>query len=200
MFNNYLEVFIKQLIFVALNKRRRENDMRPPTVISCVLLLLCSCSGDNKIKEEMERFYGQHVVLPLDSMLYVADDSIGYVHDVMADRYRLIVYYDPTECSSCRMKTLYEWDGLLDSMSSSGRDVGFYFVFHVPGWRVKQMGIIINRYAQGLPVYLDTASVFERSNPNLPSLPQLHTFLFDGRDTVRLIGNPVHNSRVEDMM
>ncbi|MCM1373415.1 MAG: hypothetical protein NC113_10710 [Bacteroides sp.] len=174
--------------------------MRLLTVISCALLLLCSCSGDNKIKEEMERFYGQHVVLPLDSMLYVADDSIGYAHDVMADRYRLVVYYDSTECSSCRLKTLYEWDSLIDSVSSSGHKVDFHFVFHVPKQRVEEVKAALTTYAHNLPVYLDTTGVFERTNPCLPSLSVMRTFMLDSKDSVVLVGNPVHNSRVADMM
>ncbi len=148
----------------------------------------------------MERFYGQHVVLPLDSMLYVADDSIGYVHDVMADRYRLVVYYDSTECSSCRLKTLYEWDSLIDSVSSSGHKVDFYFVFNVPTQRVEEVKAAIVTYASNLSVYLDTTGVFERMNPNLPRLSQMRTFLLNRKDTVVLVGNPVYNSRVADMM
>ncbi|MCM1516999.1 MAG: hypothetical protein NC080_11440 [Paraprevotella sp.] len=140
------------------------------------------------------------VVLPLDSMLYVADDSIGYVHDVMADRYRLVVYYDSTECSSCRLKTLYEWDSLIDSVSSSGHKVDFYFVFNVPTQRVEEVKAAIVAYASNLSVYLDTTGVFERMNPNLPRLSQMRTFLLNRKDTVVLVGNPVYNSRVADMM
>ena len=148
----------------------------------------------------MERFYGQRVVLPLDSMLSMADDSSGYVQDVTTDRYRLIVYYDSTECSSCRLKTLYEWNGLVDSVSLSGQKLDFYFVFNVPAQRMEEVKNTLATFVHNQPVYLDTTGVFERTNPCLPSLSQMRIFMLDSRDTVVLVGNPLHNRRVEDMM
>lgn len=173
--------------------------MRLFPTIGLVLLSLCSCAGDDKIKEEMERFYGQHVTLPLDSMLYMADDGARPAHDG-TDYYKLVVYYDSTECSSCRLKTLYEWDTLIDSASSSGCGLGFYFVFNVPIQRMDDVKETLATYAEGLPVYLDTTGVFERVNPNLPRLSQMRTFMLDLKDTVVLVGNPVYNSRVEEIM
>lgn len=154
---------------------------------------------DNKIKKEIGRFYSQHVVLPLDSMLHVTDNSIGSVQDVTADRYRLVVYYDSTEWPSYRFKTSYEWDGLIGSVSSSGHKVDFCFVFHVPKQRVEEVKATLATYASNLPVYTNTTGVFERMNPNLPRLSQMHTFLLNREDTVVLVDNPVHNSRVAEI-
>lgn len=148
----------------------------------------------------MARFYGQRVVLPLDSMLYMVGDSTEYAQGVTADGYRLVAYYDSTECSSCRLKTLYEWGGLIDSVSSSGCKVDFYFVFNVPTQRMEEVKTTLATYARNLPVYLDTIGVFERMNPNLPRLSRMRTFLLNRKDTVVLIGNPVHNRHVADIM
>ena len=174
-------------------------DMKSLFATGLVFLSLCSCDGCGKIKEEMERFYGQHVTLPLDSMLYMADDSARPARCV-TDGYKLVVYYDSAECSSCRMKTLYEWNDLMESASSSGCVLDFYFVFNVPQRRTEDVRASLAKYARGLPVYLDTTGVFERKNPNLPCLSQMRTFMLDRKDTVVLVGNPVRNSRVEAMM
>ncbi|MCM1517006.1 MAG: hypothetical protein NC080_11475, partial [Paraprevotella sp.] len=75
-----------------------------------------------------------------------------------------------------------------------------HFVFHVPKQRVEEVKAALTTYAHNLPVYLDTTGVFERTNPCLPSLSVMRTFMLDSKDSVVLVGNPVHNSRVADMM
>lgn len=69
-------------------KKMTSTNMKLFPAIGLTILSFCSCSGDNYIKDEIERFYGLREVLPLDSMLYVEDDSSGYVQDVTTDRYR----------------------------------------------------------------------------------------------------------------
>ncbi|MCM1516996.1 MAG: hypothetical protein NC080_11425, partial [Paraprevotella sp.] len=75
-----------------------------------------------------------------------------------------------------------------------------HFVFHVPKQRVEEVKAALATYAHNLPVYLDTTGVFESLNHNLPHLAQMRTFLLNKQNTVVLVGNPVHNHRVADMM
>ncbi len=50
------------------------------TAIDCAIMLLCSCLGDNKIKEEMERFYGQHVLRPLETVCCIWHVFLQSIH------------------------------------------------------------------------------------------------------------------------
>ncbi|MBS4809127.1 MAG: hypothetical protein KH071_14815 [Paraprevotella sp.] len=49
------------------------------------------------------------------------------------------------------------------------------------------------------PVYLDSLGVLERANPQIPSNPDLHTFLLDEDNNVLLVGNPIWNEKIKEM-
>lgn len=156
---------------------------------------------NNKIHRELERFYGQSVTIPLDSLFYsMPENNSEYLNKGNSDHYKIVVYYDSTECSSCRLKNLYKWNHIIDSTSLLKQKVDFYFVLNVSPKRFDYAKRIVSTYAKGLPVYIDSTSVFERKNPCLPTLSQMRTFMLDSNDVVMLVGNPVNNSRVLDMM
>lgn len=165
-----------------------------------ICLLSCSNSNKNRIQEEIEHFYSQRVTLPLDSMLCITDDDSEYVKRNIADNYKWVIYYDSSECSSCRLKALYEWESIMGDLSSSGNEIDFYFIFNVPEKRLVDIKCILATYARGLPIYIDTTSVFERMNPYLPRLSQMRTFMLNRKDTVVLVGNPMYNSHIKGMM
>ena len=49
------------------------------------------------------------------------------------------------------------------------------------------------------PILLDTLREFEKLNPHLPKNRALHTFLLDENNNVILVGNPLHNKKIEEM-
>lgn len=49
------------------------------------------------------------------------------------------------------------------------------------------------------PILLDSLGEFERLNPHLPQNKALHTFLLDENNNVLLVGNPLHNKKIEEM-
>ena len=115
----------------------------------------------------MERFYGQRVLLPLDSTLCMTDGNLGYMERKIADDYKLVMYYDSSECTSCRLKTLYEWQDVIDSASSYGHSIDFYFFFNVPGRRLEEIKATLTTYAHRLPIYRYNRRV--RKNEPLPA-------------------------------
>ena len=45
----------------------------------------------------------------------------------------------------------------------------------------------------------DREGQFEKLNPHLPKNKVLHTFLLDENNNVILVGNPLHNKKIEKM-
>ncbi len=46
---------------------------------------------------------------------------------------------------------------------------------------------------------MDTLNEFAKLNPHLPKNRVLRTFLLDENNKVMLVGNPLHNKKIEDM-
>ena len=49
-------------------------------------------------------------------------------------------------------------------------------------------------------IFVDSANVFMELNPNIPSESMYHTFLLDENNKVILVGNPMANQQVEEMI
>ena len=49
------------------------------------------------------------------------------------------------------------------------------------------------------PVYVDTAYVLRKENPQIPVDPIYHTFLLNEKDSVILVGNPLENVEIENI-
>lgn len=174
--------------------------MRFKVVILGILICLVSCTKNDRMSDELKRFYGQRVVLPLDCMLYMSNQKADYMNFQVKERNKFVIYYDSTECSSCRLKTLYKWREIMDSVSSPTKPVDFYFVFHIPRERLTEMRFLFSPYIRDFTVYIDTTRIFERSNPCLPHLSQMRSFMLNEKDTVILVGNPVRNRSIKKMM
>ena len=54
-------------------------------------------------------------------------------------------------------------------------------------------------YYQG-DVYIDSLGVFLKHNTNIPSNRLYHTFLLDKNNNVVLVGNPLNNPYVEELL
>ena len=49
-------------------------------------------------------------------------------------------------------------------------------------------------------LFIDSVNVFMEANPNIPSESMFHTFLLDDNNKVILVGNPIFNKQIDDMM
>ena len=50
------------------------------------------------------------------------------------------------------------------------------------------------------PVFIDTLSFFRRHNPQIPKDRMFHTFLLDESDSVVLVGNPMQNNQIDNLL
>lgn len=49
-------------------------------------------------------------------------------------------------------------------------------------------------------MYIDSTNIFKKENPNIPSEEMFHVFLLDENDSIILVGNPLFNTQIEDML
>lgn len=112
---------------------------------------------------------------------------------------KLVVYTDSADCSSCVLKKMYKWNGLLRRMRIYGERVQAYFIFRPLSKDMGDFYLSMKQFTPLCPVYWDSLGVFERANSQIPSDPALHTFLLDKDNNVLLVGNPVWNEKIKEL-
>ena len=103
---------------------------------------------------------------------------------------RMIVWYDTTGCSSCRINRLYEWEELLAYSKALRDKFQFFFVMTPKTADMESIRFSLMTYPINHPVWIDTASYFARANPQVPIGDRFHTFLLDRDNRVVQVGDP----------
>ena len=75
----------------------------------------------------------------------------------------------------------------------------YYFIYSPSKKDRKSVELILKNGNFDYPILLDTLNEFAKLNPHLPANRVLHTFLLDEDDNVILVGNPLHNRKIEEM-
>ena len=50
------------------------------------------------------------------------------------------------------------------------------------------------------PMYIDSTNVFINTNPHIPAEEMFHVFLLNEKDSIVLVGNPLFNPQIEDLL
>ena len=75
----------------------------------------------------------------------------------------------------------------------------FYFIFSPVKKDLNSIKAAIASSMFDYPIILDTLGEFEKLNTHLPKNRSLHSFLLDENNNVILVGNPLHNKKIEEM-
>lgn len=166
----------------------------------CLVMLIGCDSRVAPFKEDIVALQSRPLHLPLESMTAMktcGTDSVMQVRQ--AEVMKLVVYTDTADCSSCVLKKMYKWNGILKKMEFYEGRIQAYFIFRpLP----KDMGVFymsMKQFTPSCPVYLDSLGVLEKANPHIPSNPDLHTFLLDEDNNVLLVGSPIWNEKIKEM-
>lgn len=131
--------------------------------------------------------------LPLDDMVCAGDTLRSHAH------YKLVVYTDSSQCASCKIRSMRNWNPFAERLDTSEDKVDLLFIFH-PAFKSRPT---LNFVMRVMPpsgfVYVDTSNCFARSNPQMPANHDLHTFLLDEENNVLLVGNPLDNHEIAEL-
>ena len=130
----------------------------------------CMNRNVNAMREEIDKLKRGTISLPLMQMKCIHQ---GLWHDASEKRpLKLVVYSDSSACSSCAVSQLYTWIDLMRESEPYQGKFGYHFIF-CPKTNDKanvELAIMALQHFKH-PVFIDTANVFERSNPHLPHNP-----------------------------
>lgn len=169
-------------------------------LFKCVILLsilsASACSKKNRLQVEAENFIGSQIVLPKDSMLQLTTSK-----DTVSAEYTYIVYVDSIVCSDCAVANISGWADMDLMKLVNLHKLTYAFVFSPQRGSVKR---IIERLHDNAffsqYVYVDTAGIFIKKNPNIPQSKLMHTFLIDNTGKVILVGSPIRNEKLKKLV
>jgi hypothetical protein len=168
-------------------------------IVNCGLLSACN-SQKKELQEEVEKLQSKAIEIPYEQMACWACDSIVAISPWNKAKLKLVHYLDSATCTTCYLQkaAINEFICRIEKMSENE----FYNVFIItPGSKAKKRlksDFLDKRTPQ--TIFVDSANVFIQMNPNIPSESMYHTFLLDEENKVVLVGNPMLNKQIEDMM
>lgn len=167
--------------------------MRKTWIFLCAVWMCTSCHYKEKqMAEGIQQLQSQSVDLCTDSMRCLVNGQ-----DTMLFRnkknLKLVIYSDSTICSTCRMKNMHLWDGLLEESEIYGKSLDFYFIFTPAQKDLRSLELVMRTYSPNCPIYIDTMGIFGHKNPHIPKNAVFHTFLLDKDNKAVLAGDPLEH-------
>ena len=164
----------------------------------CVLVfIIFSCCNEGDLSKELSVLRSHPVVLPQREDLIIHNsDSISYNEE---NKLKYIVYTDSLDCSSCMVNNLVLWNPIIDYCKNYEGNIVFYFFFSPAKKDLRSLYMLIKNSEFKYTIIVDGKKNFEKLNPHLPKNRALHTFLLDENNNVILVGNPLHNKKIEEM-
>ena len=127
-------------------------------------------------------------------MLFV-NGKVDLNHESKFPNLKLIVWYDSTECSICKL------DGLLNYYDFIAQSTGLelYFIFSPSKNDLTAFEDYSSNVVHYYPIYIDTANMFAKLNLCIPENKLMHSFLLDATNRVVLVGSPIQNQAMFDL-
>lgn len=151
------------------------------------------------MQEDVTRLMSAPVSFNTDSLELLCTGLHNHMNDSFAPILKLVVYHDSTVCTSCVFQKLHKWDDFIEKAKAHKGNLELYFIFSPPSNEQHLLKVMVKNYKPKMPIYMDTAGVFRRTTPQLPSNPMLHTFLLDENNEVLVVGNPLENEKIDRM-
>ncbi len=164
-----------------------------------MILVFFACGNRQKIVEELSQLQSKSIILPQQSRFTIQGKDTVLMDFMKESRLKLLVFIDSSECSSCSVNKMFLWDNLIEYSRKYKGNLKFYFIFSPQKQDKESVQIALTNNAFDYPVFIDSLGEFERWNPHLPKNKALHTFLLDENNNVILVGNPLHNKKIEEM-
>lgn len=167
-------------------------------IIVCAVSLLLSVSCNRQyIANTLVEFTKSEIFFP-KNMEVCADGTFSMAVMNSLRPVKMIIYYDSTECSSCRISHLIELEALYADASEDGRyDVVTIFSPGVESLEEVRLQLAVGDFS--FPVYIDTYGSFAEANGSIPEDERFHSFLTDEDGHPVFVGNPVGSERLQGL-
>lgn len=176
--------------------RCMRNFIKYIVLTGCILLSLSSCSERQKLRKTMSKFVQTEIQIP-DDLECVYNREVTIINKDTLKPYKLIVYYDSLDCSSCRISHLMDLYPLYDMADTCG--FSLLTIFSPRMDQVDEVRLQLMLTNSPAPIYLDINSSFRRQNSLIPSDLRLHKFLLGPNNNPVFVGDPLANEKLSEL-
>lgn len=150
-----------------------------------------------RLRADLMELMQSTVVLP-DKVSCIFNGEIHPMPDSVRTAPKLIVYVDSSECTTCRIAHISQYDQVFRISEDKGSFEVILLLYNI-----NLSGIPLTRYLSdleiGYPVYVDEENLFRSLNPVVPDDRRLHTFLVETSGTPLCVGDPSASEQMLDV-
>lgn len=150
----------------------------------------CISSGQ-KILEEMQK---HPIVFPGD-LYAISNGNNLYPAEVPELGNRLVIYVDSSECNSCFLGHLYDYEIIQSHLT----DCLVMIIVSPSNTERAQIVHQLSNLSIAIPVFLDNNHSFIRANPFIPNDRRYQAFFLDKKNTPFIVGDPLYYPRLIQM-
>lgn len=165
----------------------------------CSILIACN-SRKNDILDKVKKMQSTAIKIPYERMNCWTNDSIYKISPWSESKLKLVHYIDSSTCNSCYLKEAAK-NGLLHRLESlTNNKLYNVFIANPSNQQKNKLRTEFNKKLTPQTLFVDTAHIFAQMNPNIPPESMYHTFLLDENNKVILVGNPMVNKQIVEMI
>lgn len=163
--------------------------------VLCVLALT-GC-GRMALKKNLIAFRESQIVFPADLIRIEGVDFSTF--SPMDEVWKLVVFADSTQCSSCLIDKLDGYTDIVHKFSERGPVL--MIVILSPAAEDRERILEQLNYRElSFGVYLDATNSFAKLNPLVEKDPRFHLFLTDRSNHPVVVGDPLRSQTIFDLM
>lgn len=164
-------------------------------IVLLAVFLFASCK--NSFEKEYDKLQGSKIVFPSSLNFYFRGD-IFPMDRLWNSKFKLVVYKDSISCTPCYFEKLPQWYKLYDEKDRNTFNI--IFILCPPKEREEDLVLLLKANNFRFPVVIDRRRSFYASNPQISRNSLFHVFLLNGKNQIILIGDPMNNDKVRELL
>lgn len=152
-----------------------------------------SCTTSYSIEEKLLTIMNKKIIINDSTMI-----SLNKTYDVSKYEptdYKYVIFMDSSECTSCNMRNLYEWNKYFELEKKN--KVTFYFIFDTHNVSDIKKTYRNSNLHHG--VLVDTCRSFISNNDSILLSSPFHCYLLNKNNEIIMVGNILKNKKIEQL-
>lgn len=181
------------------NRKAALMRLQFPLYLSFLFVVFSVTSCDKRkerINKQVNELCSNAINIPFSDMDTLCIDST-YISR-KAD-FQILVYVDSTECTPCYANHYVGWEVILEECKDYNPSITLSVIIESEQISEEAKGAFLkSKFTKS--IFIDKKGSFRKNNPTFPDSNIMHVLLLDKNNRVLLVGNPLNNEKVEELL